>query len=274
MTNREGPVKEMIFHKAVLFSIGLIGIVFLMVQCGPGLNAPGGSYPQILVGAASFSGGNFQGKIYYFNSVNGYLELSIVGESSTDFFGKSVSTAGDFNGDGFDDIVVGANNAAGGFGKVYVYSGDGAELFSEVGEAGGDDFGSSVSTAGDFNGDGFGDIVVGARAFNGTAGSDVGKVYVYAGPDGTELFSREGQNNFDLLGDSVSTAGDFDRDGFDDIVVGASGFPAAASRGKIYVYSGSDGSELFSKEGEFDLDKFGESVGSTRGLIKRIPKLP
>jgi len=251
------------------FSIGILGIVFLMVKCGPGINLPGSlsvtrPYRQILIGAPDFLAGSSRGKMYNFSGETGYLKFSKVGEANSDNFGDSVSSAGDFNGDGFDDIIVGASNGgAGGQGKIYVYSGkDQTELFSKDGETPSDSFGTSVSSAGDFNGDGFDDIIVGANGFNG-AGTNRGKVYVYSGSDQSELFSMVG-NDFDNLGFSVSTAGDFNGDGFDDIVLGAFGFEGAGTnRGKVYVYAGPDGSTLlFSKEGDTDSDYVGRSVSS------------
>jgi hypothetical protein len=91
-----------------------------------------------------------------------------VGEAAGDVFGTSVATAGDVNGDGYTDIVVGAPNNTSNTGKAYLYLGGASGLsasasWTAVGGAAGDAFGTSVSTAGDVNGDGYSDAVVGAN---------------------------------------------------------------------------------------------------------------
>jgi hypothetical protein len=105
-----------------------------------------------------------------------------------DFFGWSVAGAGDVNGDGFDDYIVGAQSASPGgladAGSAYVYSGkDGSLLYQKDGLAAGDKFGTSVGMAGDVNGDGKVDFIVGAPDAN----SNAGAAYVYSGADGSLL---------------------------------------------------------------------------------------
>ena len=98
-------------------------------------------------------------------------DWAALGENTGDEFGHAVSTAGDVNGDGYNDLAVGAwGNDEGGLsnrGKVYVYHGSPAgpgdtPAWFRSGDAAGDQFGYSVSTAGDVNGDGYDDLVVGA----------------------------------------------------------------------------------------------------------------
>ena len=114
-------------------------------------------------------------------------ERFFTGQAAGDLFGYSVSRAGDVNGDGYSDIIVGANgNDAGGnnAGRAYIYFG-GASMDNTAdviltGEAAGDYFGYSVSTAGDVNGDGYSDVIVGAY-LNDAGGSDAGRAYIYFG---------------------------------------------------------------------------------------------
>jgi hypothetical protein len=99
-----------------------------------------------------------------------------------------VSSAGDVNGDGYADVIVGAYlNDAGGTdaGRAYIYFGGPAmDNIADVvltGEAAGDFFGSSVSTAGDVNGDGYSDVIVGALISMMQAVTSAGRAYIYFG---------------------------------------------------------------------------------------------
>ncbi|WP_144876322.1 beta strand repeat-containing protein, partial [Hyella patelloides] len=160
--------------------------------------------------------------------------------------GSSVSSAGDFNGDGIDDVIVGAKfvNYDGGItGQSYVLFGSSNEFAADFhlddlnGSNGfalnglpGDRSGSSVNSAGDVNGDGLNDIIIGAY----TGGDNQqGKSYVVFGAESGfaaefDLSSLDGNNGFAIsgfesnLGKSVSGAGDINNDGFDDIIVGSS----------------------------------------------------
>ncbi|HEC76242.1 MAG TPA: hypothetical protein ENI33_03140, partial [Thermoplasmatales archaeon] len=196
-----------------------------------------------------------------------------IGENAFDYFGYSVSIAGDVNGDGYNDVIIGAygNDDAGSYaGKAYVYYDSFSGLSSTpdwtaTGENAFDYFDYSISTAGDVNGDGYDDIIIGAYG-NDDAGSDTGKVYVYygssSGLSSTPDWTDTGENADDLFGSSVSTAGDVNGDGYDDIIVGASlNNEAGAEAGKAYMYSYPDYlrhgefiSEAFSVTGEYSVD--------------------
>ena len=188
------------------------------------------------------------------------------GGSEDDLFGQSVNGAGDVNGDGFADLIVGAprdRNNGTDRGSAQVFSGsDGSVLFTFDGETIGDGFGSSVSSAGDVNGDGFAGLIVGAPFENN--GSRSGSARVFSGSDGSVLFTFDGETIGGESGVSVSGAGDVSGDGFADLIVGAQFIDSNGARGgSARVFSGSDGSVLF----DLDRDSIGDVSVSGAGDI-------
>ena len=186
------------------------------------------------------------------------------GDSQTDFFGHSVSGAGDVNGDGFDDLIVGAwgdDNSGSQSGSARVVSGqDGSILYTFDGDSAYDYFGFSVSGAGDVNGDGYADVIVGAFADDNN-GPESGSARVFSGQDGSILYTFDGDSPNDRFGVSVSGAGDVNGDGYDDVIIGANfddnnGFNSGSAR----VFSGVDGSVLYTFNGDSSKDVFGWSV--------------
>ncbi|MBP9881371.1 MAG: FG-GAP repeat protein, partial [Chitinophagales bacterium] len=166
-------------------------------------------------------------------------------------YGWDVCNAGDINADGYDDIVVGAytyDNGQSNEGAVFVYMGSAtglvatpaAILESNQAEA---NMGRSVSRAGDVNNDGYDDIVVGAWNYDTGIGNE-GRVYIYhgsaAGLITTPAKIIDGNQNGGNLGSYVSTAGDVNNDGYDDVVAAAWLYETGQfDEGRVYVYLGS-----------------------------------
>jgi hypothetical protein len=179
-------------------------------------------------------------------------------ESSS--FGRDLSRAGDFNGDGAIDIAVGAP----GVDKVFLYTAGSDRTFLAFDGPAGSFFGASVDTAGDFDGDGTTDLVVGAPEFKGSLlDAARGKVFVYGGPTARSvLFEVVGEAQGDYFGHKVVGGFDFNRDGKGDILVVAN---QARPHGKIYVYAGGTGDLLFTAGGaegrplkKFAIDRAGD----------------
>jgi hypothetical protein len=172
-------------------------------------------------------------------------------------FGNSVSTAGDVNGDGYSDVIVGAylfDNGQPDEGRTFVYHGSASGLAATASWTAESDqqsayFGYSVSAAGDVNGDGYSDVIVGANQFD-NAETDEGRTYIYYGSSSglplIAIWTAESNQASALFGNSVSTAGDINGDGFSDVIVGSLGFDnGQVNEGRAFVYYG-DGPPLIS----------------------------
>jgi len=215
----------------------------------------GDGFSDVIVGARSYNGGQpSEGRArVYFGSAEGLsTEPAWTAESNQADarFGESVASAGDVNGDGYADVIIGAPGfwtEAGRTGRAFVFfgplddEGDAADWTADglTDDAG---FASSVSAAGDIDGDGFGDVIVGAPGpVSGLAAT--GSVTVFRGsPSGISKVPSWNYTNADAtgrLGESVSTAGDVNGDGFGDVIVGVPSDRFENTRGRALVFLGS-----------------------------------
>ncbi|MBC8404033.1 MAG: FG-GAP repeat protein [Planctomycetes bacterium] len=223
-------------------------------------------FDDFIIGADSArSNGLFSsGSAFIYSGANGTLLFQYDGGAAWDLFGHSVSGIGDVNSDGSDDFIIGAFSAdpAGisAAGSAYIYSGaNGSLIYQYDGSAAFDGLGESVSAAGDVDGDGNPDFIIGAKGADVAGITNAGSAYVYSGATGLLLHEFNGTQASSNFGFSVSNAGDFNGDGFDDVLVGANGAApeGMANAGSAFVYSGATGALLFQANGDDPQDFMG-----------------
>jgi len=245
-------------------------------------------FSDVLVGAPGWSNGQpAEGRVLLFvggeSGPGGTPAWSFESGQSEALLGLAVSCAGDVNGDGNDDVVVGAPDWSWGHyheGRAYCFLGQPDGLsntvsWSKEGTSDNARFGHQICPAGDVNGDGYDDVLVAAPYF-GVSQPSEGSVYLYlGGPSGlgtSTAWSMEGGQSGAHFGLSISTAGDVNGDGYDDVIIGAPDWNNATNdSGGAWIYLGGPGGlstqAVFFVEGGFNW-RFGERValmGDTNG---------
>jgi hypothetical protein len=282
-----------------------VGGAWFGVSVGTAGDVNGDGYSDIIVGAMGyFDEVEADGKVYVFHGSEGGLPCGpnslpvcadwvAEGDQDTVYFGRSVATAGDVNNDGYSDVIIGANRyGAGDEGAAFVYHGSPGGLtgfpatgsasadWTAVGDQGLSDFGLSTATAGDVNGDGYSDVIIGAYRYD-NGETDEGRAFVYHGstsgldvggtrPTGTPAnadWSVESDDPGAELGKSVATAGDFNDDGYADVIVGARLLDnGETDEGAAWLYYGSasglSATPAWTVEGDQTSAEFGVSVAS------------
>lgn len=239
----------------------------------------GDGYDDVIIGAPKYNNSGQKGKVFVYEGSSSGLGSSCWSAESDQVgsvFGYSVASAGDVNGDGYGDVVIGAplyDNGQSNEGRAYVFLGSSSGLAStavwtaESNQASAE-FGKSVASAGNVNNDSYGDIIIGAPLYD-NGQSNEGRVYLFLGTSSgvaaSSAWTAESNQANAEFGKSVASAGDVNNDGYGDIIVGAPSYDdgGTADVGRVYIYGGNSSaspSGLYTTEGEYSGDGLGSAV--------------
>src|SRR5229473_1515011 len=265
-----------------------VGALFGTAVVGIG-DVDGDGLPDIAVGAPQTlgpGGGYLDGRVFVYSGATSNLLYELNPLRHRGFFGARLASAGDLDGDGVPDLIVGAPATSSddfyGVGSALVFSGATGELlFAFLGEEGGTYMGSAVASVGDLDGsasgdylgraiagmgdldgDGVPDLLLGAPNASPGGRAEAGLVQVRSGATGEILRQLDGAEASAYFGQAVANVGDLDGDGVDDFAVAApSASPSGMQdAGSVFVYSGASGQLLYRWDGPESFGAFGSAV--------------
>ncbi len=236
-------------------------------SAAPAGDVNGDGFSDVLFSSVTFTNGQTnEGKVWAVYgtprglNVGGTRDIQLEKNQISASLGVSVATAGDVNGDGYNDVIVGAplfDSTLTNEGAAFIYLGTATGLsathaWAAYGRKANAKFGNCVSSAGDVNGDGYCDVIIGAPDFDGAAGTKTGKVNIYFGSSSIATaapvisanpgWSKEGSAANEGFGNSVACAGEINLDGYSDIIIGASLYTgivtAEPGEGGAFVFHG------------------------------------
>lgn len=256
-------INKLLFNGTLLFTLAAALFAFSQspqqgaassYSLSPAGDVNGDGYSDVLVSVFTNEFGvSKDGKVQLLlgtgNGLGSAPAWTIEGKGGTNF-GESIAQAGDVNGDGYFDVIIGASRFSNGEdneGAAFVYYGSPSGLSSTPawtmeGNQANSFFGISVSTAGDVNKDGYADVIIGAHYFDGGETNE-GRVFIYLGSASglgkTPFFTAEGDQVNAFFGKAVACAGDVNRDGYSDVLIGAPGYDnGQINEGRAYLYLG------------------------------------
>ena len=184
-------------------------------------------------------------------------------------FGRSCFALGDFDGDGFADYAISAQNWPVNvyFGRVYVYSGRTSALIRTFdGDQQSSGFGLAAADLGDINGDGFRDLAVSAFDHDSGGFLNNGRVFAFSGATGAVLWTSSGGASGRTLGKAMGAISDITGDGIADLAAGERGFTGIATgTGRVVFLSGANGVMVGSVEGSVQFENLGSTLGTRAG---------
>lgn len=242
----------------------------------------GDGYSDVIVGAPKYDNGQAdEGAAFVFPGTAAGISLAAKVLQSNQVnaqSGTSVSTAGDVNGDGYSDILIGAPYYDGGQtdeGAAFVYLGSAAGIGTtpakslEINQTGAN-FGISVAMAGDVNGDGRSDILVGAHQYDNGQLNEGAAFLFYGNTASVSLaaVTLEANQAGAMMGYSVASASDITGDGYTDVMVGARLYSnGQAYEGAVFIYRGSAAGLVTNNPYRLESDqvdaRFGHSIAPT-----------